>query len=263
MSLVSFALRLIASRILVNRTWAGGNVLNAPVTPIEEVLRRAQVPHTGALEIAAKPTIGVFSSAMKSKPTGRDIGSDKNSVSMTFFIYAAPISVIGDGAGMINVDAGQAAFVLDLVARQIMNELRAGASPWRPLWEQFAVRYEDHAANYTLLEISSGVRIPALEIDIEVHTIPEPTVGIAPFACWAELLVRMRADADAAPIADLVEAAIKFRDNLADWKVAQHQIALSFKAARAMGFTPQDITDENNPLPLSQIGVTGIMDVGP
>mgnify|MGYP000712830981 CR=1 FL=1 len=90
MSLVSFALRLIASRILVNRTWAGGNVLNAPVTPIEEVLRRAQVPHTGALEIAAKPTIGVFSSAMKSKPTGRDIGSDRRSRRIVVMAFTRP-----------------------------------------------------------------------------------------------------------------------------------------------------------------------------
>jgi len=242
-SLVSFALRLIVTRVIKGRTWAGDSVLNAPIEPIAHVLSRAD-PNP-------RPVVGVFTQETTSKPAGIDYGTRGQRVELILFIYLPPtMRPLADQT--IEIDQSASAMSLDCVSRQISNELRAGTSLWREMWAKFAVSVAEHDAKAVLIEIDQGVRVACLEVRLLVDALPEPDVGKPIGGHWLALDTMMRADPETAGIADAIKSLIEFR-TMPAWEAAQAQFALSDAAARTMGYTPQDITETGEPAVLTEI----------
>jgi hypothetical protein len=253
MSIVSFAIRLAAARILRDKTWAEDAILISPVAPITEVLRRA--------DPSPKPVIGVFTSETSSKPDGRDVGGKDNKVEITFFIYLPPIiRPLPDGTIGLGVQAS--AMSLDIVARQIMNELRGSTSPWKAVWDKLTVAVVEHDSKPVLVELDQGVRVACLEIRMAMSVIPEPPPGRPLYSVWLTLDGLLREDPETEPLADAIKSAIEYDTSLPAWRVTQIRMAYSAAAARAAGFTPADETETGEPSELDEIEFSGENTVG-
>lgn len=253
MSIVSFAIRLAAARIVRNRTWAEDAVLISPVAPIDEVLRRAGP--------SPKPVIGVFTSETSSKPNGRDVGTKDNRVEITFFVYLPPtIRPLADGTIILGVQAS--AMSLDIVARQILNELRGGTSPWKAIWDEMTVEVIEQDTKPVLVELDQGVRVACLEIRMAMTVIPEPPPGRALYSTWLKLDALLRSDPETEPLADTIKDVIEYDTSVPSWRAAQMRMAYSDAAARAAGFAPADETETGEPAELEQVDFSGGNTVG-
>ncbi|TVR06633.1 MAG: hypothetical protein EA385_15045 [Salinarimonadaceae bacterium] len=257
MSMVSFALRLAVTRLLANRTWADGRILNSPVDPTDQILANAGEQQ--------RPMIAVYTNSEKVDDVGgRSLNGSRRQIDMMFFIYLSPskVEVSEDGNTVVFEarDAGGAAY-LDLVTRQIHAALLFGEGPWRKVYEKLVVSVREAESKPILVEWESGLRIPAQEYRVQFETVGDPDHGVAAIGGWADLLAAMQDDPAAAPLHDMVKAAIESPSDLPSWRVAQAQMALTEGAIRSLGFAPADPTETGEAAELEDVEIDG--EVGP
>jgi hypothetical protein len=249
---VSFAIRLAATRLLRGATWAGEDVLNSPVEPIAEVMSRAGAD--------PRPVIGVFTSEVRSDPTGRDLASKSHTVEMAIFAYLPPkFTPAGDDE--IEIDHSGSAFALDFIARQATLAIRVGTSPWNAIWNKIVLGYKDVAFKPVLVELDKGVRVACTEISLTMQVIPEPDTGRGLYGVWGDLDTLMRSDPETLPLADTLKGLIE-GSAIPSWRVAQYQLAMSDVDIRAIGLAPQDTTETGEPAELEDIAFSGVNSTG-
>lgn len=237
MNLVSIALRIVLTRALRGKTFAGNAVFDAPVEPLEAVLR------------AKAPVIAVYVGMQKGKPEGRDLllphpGSSE--VVMQLYVppgmEALPGADEEDAGFHLNVARGGAALATDLLGRQITAVLMQDLGTWANLWRRLVTGYEDYTSVPVLIEIESGVSVPCREVSIVCRTLAEPDFGRPISGFWEQLDAAMRADDAAEPIADLIKAQIESPADMPSWHQTLASMGWSLAALQASGLGPVDGT---------------------
>lgn len=252
MSLVSFGLRLAVSRLIAGRTWAQERVLNSPVDPIEDVVRKDT---DGSVD--SRPLIAIFTNDEKGDNEGRDIGGRSGSLDLIFFIYLPPDKVLVDGDLELETRESGGAMALDLIWHQCRTALIHGAPVWRNVYERFVTRITAVRSRPILIETERGSRIPAKEVVLTMDVLPEPDTGTPLNPNWLALDAAMRADAAAGPLADLIKAMIEEPSNLASWQLDRANLAVSEAAIRALGLAPVDLTETGEAAELEDITFGG------
>lgn len=254
MSLVSFAIRLIVSRLLRGQTWAGSRIYNSPVDPV------AEWQASGA-DAGGEVCIALYSGRASRAVVGKAAQGRDSTIDLIANVFVPP-SVMslgrdenGDPIVELTTTNTGAAMAMDMVGRQIDRAFQLAPAPWKPLWDKFVVSIEEIQSRPLLYEIEKTVQIPCIEITYRLKCIGDPPFGaVLPY--WKELLDAMSGDADYAPLANSVEALIAGSPDVAGWRQLQATLGLSDVAARSLGITPIDDTETGEPAVLSNITLT-------
>lgn len=253
MSLVSFGLRLAVCRLLEGRTWAQERIHNSPIDPVTEVVRGDD---DGTVD--PRPLIAVFTNDEKGGNEGRDIGGRAGSLDLIFFIYLPPDRIeINDGDMVFESREPGGAMALDLLWHQCRTALLFGTAAWRQVYERFVNKVTDVRARPILIETERGSRIPAKEVILTLDVVPEPDLGKPMTVAWQALDAAMRADDNAAPLADLIKGMIEQPDDLSSWELQRANLAVSEATIQALGLAPMDPTETGEAAELEEIEFSG------
>lgn len=250
MSLVPVALRIIAENLLKNMTWAEDQILNMPMFPLAEVMKRAQPEQ--------KPIIAVFTPSMDMDPLGRDIDDGLQSIKLQFYIYVSPGKTsISTDEFQLSIDMTNVPTHLGIIARQIMTGLKSQKSAWSRLWAKFAVEYKEASSEYVLHEVEAGVPIPCLSITLSVSALPEPDIGSEPNPIWAEFLEALQTVEDGDQWVTVLRSSIVGDEDIPDYDLVRRQTGVSEVAAVNAGINPlpETVTDDE-PAVLTDINFT-------
>ncbi|KFL31734.1 hypothetical protein JP75_06615 [Devosia riboflavina] len=233
MSLVSFGLRLVASRLLRGRTWAGDRIYNSPVDPIAQWEAEADRGEQTAC-------IALYSGKRVASVVGKATQGTGAVVELTFAVFLPPTITVGDGENSLTLETSNTggAVVIDFVGRQIEAAFRFGPQQWREIWDIFVVSILEVRSRPLLYEVDKTVQIPCVEVTWDLKVIPDPDFGVAMLPGWQKLHDAMLADEDYAPLAPLMLSAISAPQELADWQKVQAALGMSAPAVHSFGITP-------------------------
>lgn len=242
MSLVSFGLRLVASRLLRGQTWAGARIYNSPVDPVAEW-------QEGVEPGQAQPCIAIYSGKRVPHVVGKATQGKSATIDLVFNIFVPPTVIIAspetDGSPAITLETSNTggAMVIDLIERQIEAAFRFGPDIWREIWDIMVVSVKGIESRPLLYEIEKTVQIPCVEVTYSLETIPDPDFGVPLLPAWAKLKAAMLADADYAASAPLLDQMISSPSGRLDWQVVQAALGLSLTAVDAFGMSPAEIVE--------------------
>lgn len=242
MSLVSFGLRLVASRLLRGQTWAGSRIYNSPVDPVAEWQQGAEAGQ-------AQPCIAIYSGKRVPVVVGKATQGKSATIDLVFNIFVPPTVIIAspetDEAPAITLETSNTggAMVIDLIERQIEAAFRFGPATWREIWDIMVVEVQGLESRPLLYEIDKTVQIPCVEVTYSLKTIPDPDFGVPLLPAWTKLKAAMLADADYAASAPLLDQLISAPSGLLDWQLVQAAFGLSLPAVDALGMSPAEIVE--------------------
>jgi len=201
MSLVPFALRIAAVRVLRAALPPGFVVLDSPQEPLD-------------LLVAAEPApfVAIYTGHNETTVEGRSMlgGAPRVEIALQFVL---PCEVeLGVGGQSVRLDTRKqgAETALDVLWRRGAVALAASRSPWAELWRNIVIG-ATKVTNASYLVEHKAVRAVAREIVVTCDPIHEPLPGAAPQGVWADLIALMRADDgldSLAPLADWLAAEI-------------------------------------------------------
>lgn len=255
MSLVSFGLRLTASRLVRGQTWAGDLIFNSPIDPVAE-WQEVVVPGQG------QPCIAIYTGQREATVVGKATQGQSASIDLVFNIFLPPTLVLAapaDGdvpAITLETSNTGAAMVIDMMARQIEAAFRFGPDPWRTIWNIFVVRVKGVRSRPLLYQIDKTVQIPCVEVTYSLECIPDPDFGVALLPGWAMLKAAMLNDPDYAASAPLLDTLISGPLGLPGWRKAQAALGIGTTAFRALGTAPADHTEVSEPAVLTDVVLT-------
>jgi hypothetical protein len=234
MSLVSQALVIATEKTLNGATWAGSRVLRQPIDPIAEVLRE-----NGGNQI---PVIAVYVEAATFDIEGRATQGNKGQLDLKVFVYIAPgVTKIDDGTYDFVMDTTSAGLTLDIMGRQVDAALHTSLSAWLEIWRKIVISVSKKIEKYALIQIETGVRVPALEILYSVHTIPDPDFGVAVdgMIAWRMIDAQLRTEgADGIKLADLFKSLIETPAGLQPYQTFVNNAGLTAADFASTGLAP-------------------------
>lgn len=236
MSLVGQALVTVVRRCLYGRTWAEGRVAEQPLDPIDEMTRDGK----------GKPYIAVYSEQTKGDPGSAETQRGTRMVTMKIVVYSPPVVTITEDAVTYEFE-DNAGLLLNLMGRQVENALHYGNEAWVKLFRGLLTgkKIDTTKTRFLLIETESAVRIPALELELMLETLPEPEFGRALYGEWLNFDTQLRAlGPDGAKYADLLKMLIEQPSDMPAWSQAQMALNLSDAAYEAIGLAPL-ATDED------------------
>lgn len=253
MSLVSFGLRLVVSRLLRGQTWAGNRIYNSPIDPLAE--------WENGVEIGQRqPCIAIYTGQREATVVGKATQGKLATIDLVFDIFVPPTLVVAapaDGetpAITLETSNTGGAMVIDLMARQIDAAFKFGPEPWKSIWDIFVVSVRSVRSRPLLYEVDKTVQIPCVEITYSLECIPDPDFGVDLLPGWAMLKAAMLADPDYAASASLLDTLISGPQGLPDWRKAQAALGLSDAAIRSLGVV--DESEDGDPALLETIVLT-------
>lgn len=234
MSLVPLALRIITTRMLAGQTWAGSNIYDSPVDPVQGPLEEAYEP--------GQPWIAVYVSDADATVEGRETQGREIAIDLAIYAFM-PLAAFdaGDGVKLSTRDEGGAA-ALDILGRQVQSAMRFGPSPWVDLWTKFVLSIGQIKSRPVLMQLETGTAVQCREILISLSAIPDPKFGVPVYGYWQELFTAMSTDAAAAPLVPILSGLITDPAGLPDWRQAMALLDASYPAMRTSGLAPQDPT---------------------
>jgi len=196
MSLSRLALRIVTVAALRGRTWAGDAVRDSAIPPIDVAARDER-----------RPFLSVYTDDGETSPRNGDLLSGLPSFSLV--IESAVTAQMQPGGDWVipATDAGMES-TLDLLDRQIRRALMDPTDPWSRLWralvtEVLTVRTVRGAST------DQGLRFAGRQIELQVRALADPRPGGAASGIWAELLARLEATPETAPLAAVLRAEIE------------------------------------------------------
>lgn len=231
MSLVDLAARIVLTRALRGKTFAGNAVLDAPLEPIAEATR------------LGVPVLAVFTSDPGGGTEGRSMLSAERYLDVDLVAILPPAaSVTLDDVALNPARGGGAAMLLDIMGRQIVAALQADLGVWATLWRRLIVKYEDVEIGAASFTVDDGVRVPARRMALACRTLPDPDFGSPLSGFWLALDTAMREDAALVPVADLIKGAIEGPAEMPDWHRIMAAMGWSLQALKVSGLGPVDPT---------------------
>lgn len=255
MSLVSFALRLVASRIIQGQTWAGDRIYNSPIDPVAQWQQ-------DATEGSSQPCIAIYSGKRNADVVGKATQGKSARVELVFNIFVPPSVVVASPADgeepeiTLETSNTGGAMVIDFMERQIEAAFRFGPPEWRAIWDILVVSIKSIESRPLLYEIDRTAQIPCVEVRYSIDAIPDPDFGVELLPAWALLKAAMLADPDYAASAPLIDQAISAPAGLADWQIAQAALGLTDAAAISIGIKPESLLEDGDQVPVTEITFT-------
>lgn len=237
--IVETAARIILAEALRGATWAGQNVIAAPIDPLPP------------LREWNGPRIVVLTTASGGKSEGRDLTPAERHLQVTLQIFAPSRAYAVNEDLTLRMDhGGTVAMMLDIVGRQVVEALQAGLGTWPSLWRRLVVRYDEYEVTQQFFDLEPGVKVAGKEITLFCRAIPEPALGAPASPFWSDLLAAMEDDEDLAPIAPVLRGAIEGPEGLPSWHQTLALMGWSLTALQASGLGPVDptaLTDGTEP----------------
>lgn len=237
MSLAALAVRLATVRALRGRTAAGDHVTDSEIAPLDqrELAKRA-------------PALVVYTDDSMLTPDGRSLIEGSGTLQLVVEIAVADQVQHEQTIDVTIPETDQGLeLTLDLVDRQIRRCLSGDLTTWAALWRDLVLRTLK-VESQRGAGVKDGVRFAARQLVLTIETLREPEFGRAPHGVWARFLEALEAEADLAPLAELMQAEIRGQA-LPDWRQIQALFALTEEAARGIGIaTLYDDPIENPPL---------------
>lgn len=249
MSLVSLAVRHVAQRLLAGNTWAGGNVFDSPIDPLE----------TWGFETGdIQPRISLYTTERDLETHGRQTQGKQTKLSLAFNIMVPPKVIIEREGGEVDIEfdtrlAGGGK-ILDLLGRQIERAIHFGDPTWVEIWNIFVTKIDGVKSKPLVYRIGDDVEIPVISNVYELTCSPEPAFGESALTQgWVKLLDAMKADPKSEPDARLIEELIASLEGLLNWEQARHQMGWTVEEARVAGIAPADPTTTDDAAILTEI----------
>lgn len=250
-SLVGMALRLSARRLLDGATFAGGRVHDSAIAPIDHMVEAGNDEPFIVISTEDEEATGI---------SARDVtGGDRKidlviEVAIAHSVSAQPEAEGDDAPGPeIVVPATDAGFEvsLSLIGRQAMRALfEQKDSPWDLLFKRFCLGVEK-ISNRRGVGNKDGARFAARQIILTINCLQEPHFGHEPAEGepWGDLLARIEADTELAPLAPLIRQSVTGKPEIAAWDRGRSDQGLTDEAAERIGITaPGDLAAEEPPV---------------
>ena len=228
MSLSAQALVYIARKaIIAGNTWAGDNVVEQPVNPASNWYRDGKFT-------MQSPSVAVYYERADSIGPG-----DVQNLDLMIYVYLPPSGVALPEGVAFQPSVATAGLTLNIIGRQIESALLHADNVWGDLFRRFKTGDVKKSSRPVIIEIENAVRIPAIELQFEFATIPDPDVGkpITELATWTMLDMALRAEGNAV-VADIFKALIESPLALPDYRLLQIQQGHTDASLTAMGLGP-------------------------
>lgn len=252
MSLVGQTIAVLVKKMLVSHTWAGTRVMLQPIDPIAAMAR----DDNGKVTFDGKPCIAVYVENAQSNPVGLEFQSGSTDVTLKVISYIPPVLKITQDEIDYQFDNQGAGLALSLMGQQIERAMHIGGAPWVALFRKFAKETKSVKRRYLLIELESGVRIPAAETTFELcKVIPEPKIGDALYGYWLEFDTALRATeaGEDIKLADLLKTAIEAPEDMPSWRRFREMTNLTEAAWIASGLAPLVTDDEDEQVLLEEV----------
>jgi len=238
-SLTRLAMRLAASRALLNRTLAGARVFDSAVDPIDQTIADTR-----------QPLIVLTTDEHEVEITGRALGSGNNRCELVIeMAIASRVEVPArDGEGeqitiaIPHTDEGME-LTLDMMEHQIVSALNRDDNEWSRVWMKLVPRITRRLSRRGA-SAENGVRFAARQLVLACDLVDEPIPGSTTGAgtAWGDVLTAMDADAALAPIAGMLRAMIV--DNaLPEWEQTAQMLGIPLSVLDQLGDLP--VLDED------------------
>ena len=231
MSISRFATRLVTQKaIIAANTIAADRVKDSSIVSLESAIMNAP-----------QPIVLVYTDDTEFVPTGREIYGGQGTTTIVLILAIS---------GAVKLETGETEFLfphtdetvemnLDFLERQIQVALTDPDSPWAQLWNrvvQNVTKWTSRRGGTT----KEGARFGARQILIEVETAYDPEIGKDPEGVWEELLTAIAADPDQdfAGLATPLEAMMRGRPDLPEWKRTMAWMAIPRETLTGIGKAP-------------------------
>lgn len=249
MSLSTLAFRFATIQALKGATYAGQNVLDEPVDPIEGVFTLDDQDQVAEM----RHCIAVYTNISESKPDSSDIYGGRNWVELSIQMYCPFASgVEGVGAtGDVKGRAGGSKLISDCMERQVEEVLLVGLTPWAKVRRRFQTGIETLRCQTFIMKTGAGADVTAREMTFRYEIIAPPPFGKPLPAVYQEFLALL----DAGSVEHQAIAAV-FRSAVGpstgtDAFVAMGEIGVSLETIAAIGIGPfSPLPPDENPVPL-------------
>lgn len=238
MSIASQAIITTARNLIKGATWAGTNVEESPIDPVDGLVNKAA-------EGVVLPYIAVYIERMTAKSEGA------GDADLKVYIYLPPNEVQMPDGEAYKPSRRMSGMTLNIMARQVENALAKTVEPWSEIWRKLVLSIGDRTYRSILIEIENGVRIPAIEMSFALNVLREPEIG-SPLSQTYQLLdAALRANGDEA-VADIFKTAIESPADLEAYQDAAMQLHMTSAAVDALGIGPitPDAVDDDGAIPV-------------
>jgi hypothetical protein len=239
MSIASQAIITTARKLITGATWAGTNVEESPIDPVDGLVNKAA-------EGEVLPYIAVYIERMTAKDDGGAGDAD-----LKVYIYLPPNRVKMPDGEAFSPSRKNSGMTLNIITRQVENALAKTVEPWSEIWRKLVLSIGDRTYRQILIEHESGVRVPAVELSLALTVLREPEIG-SPLSQTYQLLdAALRANGDEA-VADVFKAAIENPADLESYQDAAMQLHMTSAAIEGLGIGPvtPDAVDEEGAIPV-------------
>jgi len=254
MALVGQALVMVIARALAQRTWAEGRVYEQPVNPLNQAFRNNQD--------IGKPAIAIYVETTDTESWGMELSHGVQKATTKIVVYCPPKIKFVAGTDTVEFDSNSAGLVLRLVQRQVLAALQYGDTPWVSLLRRLVAKSTGYKSRFLLIEPEDGVRIPSVEISLDLECVPEPAIGRPLNGPWLQLDGLLRAEEEDA-VADFFKAAIIEPQGLPEWAIVQSNLNVSDAAYLAMGLKPLAVDDDGEAVVLEDVGLDIQVEIAP
>lgn len=240
------ALRMLAVLALRGKTWAGDEVYDSTLAPIEQIEPGEK-----------RPFIVVYVDDATYDPQASDIMTAACTASLVLELGITARMQDEDGETLWGVpltDAGMESS-LDIIERQAMLTLSQDPAPWPELYRRFVARTKKRTATRGA-SAEKGIRFAGRQIILDVDLFKDPAYGGPPGPLWNDLIAAFDQDPDLASTAEIFRAAIAEDAGLHDWQRVRGYLGLTLNQARALQIAPPEPAEGTSP-PLLHVTAPG------
>jgi len=248
MSLSRLAMRLAASRALLDRTLAGARVFDSAVDPIDQTIAETR-----------QPIIVLTTDEHEVEVTGRALGSGNTRCELVIeMAIAARVEVPArDGQGeqitiaIPHTDEGME-LTLDIMEHQVLSALNRDDNAWSRVWMKLVPRITRRLSRRGA-SAENGVRFAARQLVLACDLVDEPVPGgpMGAGTAWGDVLAAMDADEVLAPIAGMLRAEIA-GNPLTEWERSAQILGVPLEVLDQIGILPV-LDEDGNPVPIAAV----------
>lgn len=252
MSLVAFALRACAVRVIRSAVASSFIVLDSPVDAISVLQDSRQT------DGSFQGVISVYTGTGANEIEGLGFFAGNPTCEM-FIQILLPSQVtlqsVPGSSLALNSRKGGAELALDLTERAILRALAVQADTWSQLFGRLVSGFRKTERQSYLVETSS-VRTPGRNIFALAAALQEPTPGAPPTSFWSDFIAAMGKDADLAPLAGWVSAELASPAGLSQAEIDRIFLGVTEEASQDIGVTTTQVFTPPLPTALQADTVT-------
>jgi hypothetical protein len=230
--LVSILVRETLRQLLLNQTWAGSDIYDQPIDPLDLMMSRES-------DARNRAAISVYTHSQDSKDDGEGSQAETQTIDARILIYAPSGRIEIPDSVNLALDADSVGLTLNLMARQCEAAIHRNVEPWSEMWRQVSRNFIRTNSRYLLLETEDGVRFPTVEIQYSINCIPEPKFNCDElYGNWKlfDAALREGGSPTLVAIADMMKSSIVAPESLLPGEAFQINHQTTNQETRNLGF---------------------------